>query len=332
MTYLAADGRQCPVRSPEDWALRRQQILKGMEQVMGELPDLAKLPPLDVKILDTFEGDGYTRLNLTYQSDEITRVPAHLYLPKNRDAGKRVPGLIALHPTSSYGKKNISEGEGASPNRGYAVELAQRGYVVLAPDYPSFGDYPCDFSKCKYPSGTMQGIVNHIRGIDLLQAREEVDPQRIGAIGHSLGGHNAIFLGVFDQRVKVIVSSCGWTPFHDYYGGKLAGWEQDRYMPRIRDVYKSNPDQVPFDFYELVAALAPRTFFSNSPVGDKNFDVGGVKKAEAKAREVFALLGVPNQLQIRYSDGEHDFSVDARRDAYAWLDQVLKHKPASEIP
>ena len=159
----------------------------------------------------------------------------------------------------------------------------------------------------------MKGICNHIRGVDLLQARAEVDPERIGVIGHSLGGHNAMFLGAFDVRLKVIVSSCGWTPFHNYYDGKLAGWTSDRYMPRIRDVYGLDPDRVPFDFYEVAAALAPRAFFSNSPVADDNFDVRGVKKAEPKVREVYALLGAADRLQIRYSAGSHDFSKDARR-------------------
>ena len=57
----------------------------------------------------------------------------------------------------------------------------------------------------------MKGIVNHIRAVDLLQQRDEVDPRRIGVIGHSLGGHNAMFVAAFDERLAVIVSSCGWA-------------------------------------------------------------------------------------------------------------------------
>src|SRR5260221_2395852 len=60
-------------------------------------------------------------------------------------------------------------------------------------------------------------IYHHDPFVDLLQSRPEVDPARIGAIGHSLGGHNAMFVGLFDERIMVIVSSCGWTPLHDYY-------------------------------------------------------------------------------------------------------------------
>ena len=63
--------------------------------------------------------------------------------------------------------------------RAYGRELAKRGYVVLAPDYPSFGDYPYDFSADAYASGTMKGIFNHMRCVDYLQSLPEVDGERI---------------------------------------------------------------------------------------------------------------------------------------------------------
>ncbi len=332
LTYATPDGQQRPVRTPEDWAIRRRQIIAGMEMVMGKLPDLSKLPPPEVKILGRIEQDAFTRLSITYLAAKNNRVPAYLYLPKGRPAAQRLPAMLALHPTSPFGKKVVAGEGGDLPHRAYARELAERGYVVLAPDYPSFGGYPCDFHDGEYASGTMMAIVNHIRGVDLLQARDEVDPERIGVIGHSLGGHNAIFLGVLDTRIKVIVSSSGWTPFHDYYGGDLKGWAQDRYMPRIRDVYGLDPDRVPFDFYEVVAALAPRAFFSNSPIHDENFDVRGVKKAESKVREVYALFGAAARLRFVYPDSGHDFPDAVRREAYAFIDKILDHTPARIVP
>ena len=205
---------------------------------------------------------------------------------------------------------------------GYAPELARRGYVVICPDYPSFGDSSkFDFAASGYPSGTMKGIVNHLRAVDLLVARDDVDPHRIGAIGHSLGGHNAIFLAVFDERIKVVVSSCGWTPFHDYFGGQIKGWTSNRYMPRLRDVYQLDPDKVPFDFPELIAALAPRAFLSVSPTRDDNFDVKGVRKGIAAALPIYELLGGRDKLQVRYPECKHDFTPDMRDAAFEFLDQ-----------
>jgi hypothetical protein len=94
-------------------------------------------------------------------------------------------------------------------------------------------------------------------------------------------------------------------------------------MPLLKTRYKLDPDRVPFDFYEVVAALAPRSFFSSSPLRDSNFDVRGVKKAIPKARDVYKLLGQANALQLRTPNCEHDFPAETRHEAYRFIDQVL---------
>lgn len=336
LVYRDADNAQHPVRSAKDWSIRRRHILQGMQQAMGELPGRDDLPALDVKIVERVKEKSYTRMTITFVAEKGDRIPAYLYVPHAAPPGdkqgekqggeskKRFPAMLALHPTHRIGK-GVVDGQSERPNRAYAKELAQRGYVVIAPDYPSFGDYKdYDFSKDRYVSGTMKGVFNHMRCVDLLASRDDVDAERIGVIGHSLGGHNAMFVGVFDTRLKVIVSSCGWTPFHDYYGGDIKGWTSDRYMPRLRDVYKLNADRVPFNFYEVVAALAPRAFFTNSPLRDSNFDVRGVRKAIPKAKQVYDLLDARPMLQARYPDAEHDFPEKVRQEAYRFIDSVLK--------
>jgi len=95
-------------------------------------------------------------------------------------------------------------------------------------------------------------------------------------------------------------------------------------MPRIRDVYENNADKIPFDFYEILGALAPRGFFSNSPVKDSNFDIGGVRKAFAKAAEVYAIFDAPNRLRLAAPDAPHDFPEAERKAAYEWLSEILK--------
>lgn len=323
-----------PLKRPPTGPSDAAHVLLGMQQAMGPLPSRENLPPLDVQIEETFDGTTFTRYKLSFLAEGKDRVPCYLFVPKGL-AGKRVPGILALHQTVELGKKEPA-GLGPSENKHYGLELAKRGYVVLVPDYPSFGDYQYDFNADDYVSGSMKGIFNHMRAVDLLLSRSEVDPARIGAIGHSLGGHNAMFVGLFDERIKVIVSSCGWTPFHHYYGGKLEGWTSDRYVPRIRDVYGLDPNRVPFDMYEIVAGFAPRAFFSVSPLHDDNFEVEGVRKVMAAAQPVYDLLGASENLQARYPDAPHDFPPKERHEAYAFIDRVLEHKPredfASELP
>jgi len=324
LVYIDEQQIEHPVKTPDDWARRRADIVLGMQRAMGQLPSRGSLPPLDVNVTETSQEDGLTRLKLTFVAEQNDRVPAWLFVPA-RAAGGRSPAMLALHQTTKIGKDEPA-GRGPMNNLHYGLELAQRGYIVLIPDYPSFGEYEYDFKASGRASGTIKGIFNHMRCVDLLQTREEVDPERIGVIGHSLGGHNAMFVAAFDERLKVVVSSCGWTPFHDYYEGKIAGWTSDRYMPRLRDVYDLDPNRVPFDFYEVVASFAPRAFFSNSPLHDANFEVAGVKKAAAAVKEVFEMFGADDALVIRYPDCEHDFPPEIRQEAYQFVDRALRAK------
>ena len=320
------DGAGNPVvlKTLAEWDRRRAAIVAGFEEAAGKLPSRENLPDLDVQVSARSGTESYVRETITLASEPGDRTPAYLYVPKGIPAGERRIGVVALHPTHEIGK-GVVDGQGGEPHRAYAKELAERGHVVIAPDYPSFGEYrDYDFAADQHRSGTIKGIWNHMRCVDLLVSRPEVDPEKIAVIGHSLGGHNAIFLGVFDRRVKVIVSSCGWTPFHDYYRGDLKGWAGERYLPSIRDVYGSDPDKVPFDFYELIAALAPAAFFSNSPLRDSNFDYRGIEKAAPQVRRIYGLHGVPDKLRITYPDDGHDFPAEEREESYRFLEKWLK--------
>ncbi len=322
LLFRPAPGGPLPVNSPQDWAQRRAAILRSMQVIMGPLPQSHRRTPLDVVVLDSQPGDGYTRQTISYQAEPGSRVSAYLLIPANLT--QRAPAALCLHPTASIGK-GVVMGYGKE-NRQYAHELAQRGYVCLAPDYPSFGDLSdYNFGADDYVSGTMKAIWNNLRGLDLLEARPEVDPDRIVCIGHSLGGHNALFTAAMDQRVAAVVTSCGFTAFHHYYGGDLQGWTSDRYMPRIRDWCGNDPDRTPFDFFEVLGAVAPRPVFVNAPLHDSNFEVQGVRQVEAELGPLYQLLGAPpERLVFRYPDAAHDFPTATRQQVYAWLDKQWK--------
>jgi dienelactone hydrolase len=322
--FLDSASRKRPIRSADDWQIRRGHILAHLQTVMGPLPRPKEPVPLDMKVLEEALLGDLRRQKIAYHTDSKEMVVhAWLFLPKAQRPQK-IPAILALHQTVAIGKDEPA-GLGGSPNLHYALELAQRGYVVLAPDYPSFGEHQYDFApRHGYASGSMKAIYDNVRAVDLLQSLPQVDPERIGCIGHSLGGHNTIFTAVFDERIKAAVSNCGFTRFHKYYGGKLAGWTSARYMPRIASQYKNDPDLVPFDFPELLAAIGPRAFLAVAPVRDDNFDVSGVKDSIASAQPIFRLLGHEDRLQAIYPDCGHDFPFEVRQTAYRFLDEQLK--------
>ena len=321
LVYIDASGKEQPVRTPADWAKRRAHILANMQEVMGPLPPDSRRVPLDVQIVEEVREKDYTRKKLTFAVETGDRVSAYLLIPHQRKG--KVPGILCPHQTTRLGKAEPA-GMGPQPNKHIARHLAERGYVTLAPDYPGFGEYKIDVYRMGYASATMKGIWNHMRAVDLLQSLPEVDPERIGVIGHSLGGHNSMFVAVFDERIKCIVSNCGFCSFPTYFGGNLAGWSHKGYMPRIRSVYQLRPEKMPFDFTEVVAALAPRPFLASAPVHDRNFAVQGVKDCIAAARPVYRLLGAEEKLAANYPDCGHDFPPEVRAVAYSWLDRWLR--------
>ncbi|MHB8997592.1 MAG: alpha/beta hydrolase [Armatimonadota bacterium] len=309
------------INSQRDWQQRRTDLLASLQQVMGPMPDESRRCPLDMQVLETCETEHYTRLKITYQAEPGDQVPAYLFLPKCH-AGP-TPAMLCLHQTTALGKGEPA-GIGGVPNLHYARELAERGYVTLAPDYPNFGDYQVDAYAMGYASGTMKGIWNHRRALDLLQSLPQVAAERIGCLGHSLGGHNTLFLAAFDERVKVAVTSCGFTAFAKYYGGDLTGWSHAGYMPRIKELYHANPSEMPFDFSDVLRAIAPRPVFINAPLSDSNFEWIGVDDCVAAAKPVYGLYGVRRHLICRHPDSQHDFPPQVREEAYAYVDSILK--------
>ena len=323
LLYRKADGSTGHATTPAEWELRRAEILQGMQQVMGPLPGKEKRCALDVKVEEESDCGSYTRRLITYAAEPGGRVPAYLCIPKTATAAHPAPAVLCLHPTDNKIGFKVVVDLGGKEHRHYASELAERGYITLSPSYVQLADYNPDWKALGYASGTMKAIWDNIRGLDYLETLPHVKKGGFGAIGHSLGGHNSIYTAVFDPRIKVIVSSCGFDSFVDYSKGNLKGWTQDRYMPRMAQ-YLGHPQDVPFDFYELIAALAPRHVFVNAPLRDANFQAASVDRIVTASAPVFKLLGAEGHVRVMHPDTEHDFSDEPRMEAYRFIDSVLK--------
>jgi len=200
---------------------------------------------------------------------------------------------------------------------------------VIAPAYPLMAKYQPKLKELGYVSGTMKAVWDNVRALDYLETLPFVKSGSFGAIGHSLGAHNALFTAVFDPRIAVVISSCGFDSFRDYYGGAAKvwqpgnGWTQERYMPRLAQ-YGSRLSAIPFDFDEVLAAIAPRNVLVSAPIGDLNFSAESVDRLVAAARPVFALLGAPGNLEVEHPSGPHDFPDAMRERAFGLLERELR--------
>jgi dienelactone hydrolase len=324
LSYAAADGRVLPVRTVEDWAHRRAAILKAAEEIMGPLPGTEKASPLDVQVTEEIDCGSYVRRLLSYASEPGSRVPAYLLIPKAALAGGgRAPAVLCLHPTDNKIGHGVVVGLGGKENRQYAVELAERGFVAIAPAYPQLANYQPDLPALGYVSGTMKAIHDNRRALDLLDSLPFVRAGQYAAIGHSLGGHNSVYTAMFDDRLRVVVSSCGLDSYRDYMKGDIRGWTSSRYMPRLLQ-WRERLSEVPVDFAEMIAAIAPRTVFISAPLHDDNFRADSVDRLTAAARTVFALHGATDRLIVEHPDAGHDFPDAMREKAYRLIEETIK--------
>lgn len=333
LLYRDATGQTRPVMSIDDWQQRRSEVVRGMQSVMGELPGDEKRCDLEVELIEEIDCGSYVRRLIRYQSEPGCFVPAYLCVPKKalRSDADPVPGILCLHGTDNTIGHGTVVGLGR-PNRNYAGELAERGFVTLAPNYPLLAKYQPDIEALGWQSGTLKGVWDNMRGIDLLETLPFVQQERYGAIGHSLGGHGSVYTAVFDPRIAVVVSSCGLDSYVDYYDGNPdvwqngRGWTQLRYMPRMAD-YRGKLESIPFDFHEMIGALAPRRVLIIAPLRDSNFRHESVDRIVRAAKPIYGLYGAEASLEVKHPDVQHDFPPEMREAAYAFLSKGLTSKP-----
>ena len=193
-------------------------------RLLGAVPDGP--PPLAAAQVERVDLGDVVREKVTYAVERDERVPAFLFLPKTGAAP--LPAVLCHHQHGGefdVGKDGPA-GLGSTPDQHYAIELARRGYVTLAPDAICFNERRDPAGRLKgaeyeryqalhrlTEGKTLQGkyVWDARRAIDYLVSRPEVDRARIGMIGHSLGGQETLFTTAADLRIKAAVSSCGFA-------------------------------------------------------------------------------------------------------------------------
>lgn len=146
----ATAGHAVPVRTAADWLVRRSEIVRGMEAIMGPFPGTAsgKRVALDVRLEEETDRGTYVVRRITFQSEPGSRTPAYLCIPKAALApdAQPFPAVLCLHPTDNVTGVGVVVGLGATKYPPYASELAARGYVTIAPAYPHLAGYTPDLA------------------------------------------------------------------------------------------------------------------------------------------------------------------------------------------
>jgi dienelactone hydrolase len=307
------------------------------EDIQERLFDTIGIPPVtrstrSIEIINEEELDDYVRRKISYRVGEGEKITA--YLLQSKDHTKPMPAILALHQTIGSGKDE-AVGLDGSLDFAYGHELAMRGYIVLAPDHLTAGErvYPDKDSFDSgpfyelYPDWSMVGknLEDSKSGIDVLCALDDVDKERIGVIGHSHGGHNAIFAAALDDRIKAVVSNCGLSVFSEEE--ERMEWSLDEgyiYIPKLRRYFLENTDP-PFDLHEIAALIAPRPWLNISSYFDEAYgNQEFLAEVGKQLIHVYNLYKEPNAFGYYMHGNGHSFPKSARALAYEWLDQWLK--------
>ncbi|MBM3242171.1 alpha/beta fold hydrolase [Candidatus Poribacteria bacterium] len=212
------------------------------------------------------------------------------------------PVVIWLHPYSY--QTGYNEGYGVQGTTVYH-RLAQEGFVVLAYDQVGFGLRLLegrDFYK-KYPEWSRLGRMVHDvhAAVDFLvngngQSRgsmPQILKDHVFVLGYSLGGMIGLYTAALDRRIAGVASFCGFTPLRTDTDSKITGgirrlWEGHALQPLL-GLFHGREQDIPYDFDDVLALIAPRPCLVVSPKRDREADFSDVVRCVNEARKVCSL-------------------------------------------
>jgi dienelactone hydrolase len=293
---------------------------------LGKLPLAA---PLDPVVEERVETDDHVRETVALTASPGVRFRAHLLIP--RSTAVRLAGILAIH--QHHGEWHLGKcepaGLGGRPDMAYGLELCRRGNVVIAPDLDGFEERQApvgislrgrDYERFIAMHYIAEGsslqaryVWDLARTVDYLASRPEVDPERIGAIGHSLGGQEVCWALVFDRRLRVGVSSCGIGTLRSFFEhGLLHNFAAS--VPGLLEVG---------DIDQLAASIAPTPFMMTAGTSDPIFPIEGVRTIAKAATLAYERAGHADAFRFVEFEGAHAFAEPLRKEAYAWLERWL---------
>ena len=230
-----------------------------------------------------------------------------------------------------------------------ATALARRGYVVITIDACMFGerrvmldaDLTLGWDRSKYSlndvarlnqvcrnreativkaltlaGATWPGVVfwDDIRTVDYLLTRPEVDPNRIGCQGVSMGGYRSLFLAALDGRIRAACVVGFMSTVRPMVHAHVDTHSFVHFLPAIHQY---------LDWPDVASLTAPRSLMVLQCRQDQLFPLPGMEESIEKIAAVYERAGVKEKFVGRFYDGPHRYGREMQEDAFAWFDQRL---------
>jgi dienelactone hydrolase len=288
---------------------------------------LGDLPPRDLPISARATGhevrQHYTLETLELDLNGEETVPAVFTRP--RGATSPMPAMVYSHSHGgdyALGKREFLDGRSYISGPPWAEELARAGICGLAIDAWVFGaragrTESAAFKEMLWRGETLWGrmVYDTLRATDYLAARPDVDPQRIGTMGMSMGGTMAWWHAALDERVKVCVDICSLTDFDALI--EAGGLD-------LHGIYYYVPALLRhFSTADINALTCPRAHLALAGLRDPLTPRAGLERIDRALQRVYAAAGAPDAWRLSCHEGGHLETPAMRAEAGAWLEAWL---------
>lgn len=325
-------------KAPANNAERRTRIKWAMGQTPPQIPFKGQYnftTPEELRFMgyDGWQAAGTARVSVSF-GDNI-----HGQIYYNVNQSSPAPVVIWLHPYSYA--TGFSEGYGVEETTVYR-RLAAAGYTVLAFDQVGFGLRLLegrDFYEKTSGWSRLGRMVQDVRAaVDFLVDGKgaaqgdmpKIDTRQIHVLGYSLGGMVGLYSAAMDDRIKSVASFSGFTPMRTDTSDKSTGgikrlWDWHALQPML-GLFDGQEDQIPYDFEDVMALVAPRPCLIYSPKKDRHTDPADVTACVKRARIFWQQSGADKRLTQLSPDDFNRFQSTQQQAYMQWLKGVISNR------
>ncbi len=315
-----------------DWLKKRVEVKETLIKLLGDIPARPVKP--EVRIISKEIKNGYTLEKFLIDNGVDSRIPGYLAIPSGIKG--RVPVIVGLHGHSSS-KENIM-GYNSNTAQDVTALLLSNGYAVMAIDSYFNGDRlgtgPAGEEE-RQQNGSDQELsqfkINLWFGrslwgmqlrdeqiaLDYLVTRPEIDPERIGAEGMSMGSTRAWWLAAIDDRIKAVVGVACFTRYKELI---------EQRQLKAHGIYYFVPGILNhFDTEAIMGLIAPRPFLVLTGDSDAGSPLEGMKVLEQKLDTVYSLYNKSDNFRsIIYRNTGHVYTDEMKTEMLFWFNTKLK--------